>query len=563
MTTTTLLLKEYHTLEKTNISIDQDVVTLYGVLQRADALNGNGRIYEKKILEREVNEYQKFISEKRSLGELDHCIKEGAQILTIDGWKDFRNISPTEIVATMNSNGELEYQQITRKIEKEFDGELLQFSHSNIQTSVTPEHRFFLIDRYGNKSFYTAQEIYENRIGFSKHRIPRTVINSQYDDREIFILPSIQHLSPKCSLKLKEKYSQSVEISMDVWSSFLGLYLAEGNSGKEDPNYSVHIYQKIGSKCDNIEQLLNKMPFKWTKRLVGDGSHVQFSTVDMRLNAYLRPLGLSWQKYIPQEMKNLAPVYLQNIIEWFRLGDGRIRGKKYKTSEIFSTSLRLIEDFAEILIKSGGCGNISTEKRVGKISEIRGHKVQAKHDMHFLHLSTTNSIYLDRRFVKIEPEKYTGKVYCVSVPNQTFFCMDNGKIYLSGNCNSTEVNLKNASHIVENYEWVGNELRGRIRLLSTPSGKIAKDLIKDGVTLGISTRGLGSITQLPNGTVKVNEDYHLVCWDLVHDPSTTGAFMLKEGKYIKIDNLNQMITESITSFENKINSIVNDILRKR
>lgn len=565
MQSTTLLLKEYYALDRKNIVVEQDKIILKGILQRANALNGNGRVYERKILERECNRYNQFIQERRSLGELDHCIKEGAKILTVDGWKDFRDINENEKIITLNTNtNTLENQQIIRKIVKEFNGELLQFTHRNIQTSVTPEHRFYLIDRYGKSEFVTAQEIFENRTKFSKHRIPRVAENVYYDDRELFILPAITNLSTKCSNFLKEKYSQSLEIPMDIWSSFLGLFLAEGCSAKIDPNYCVWIYQKLGKKCDQIESLLNKMPFKWKKRIVSNGTQAIFSTVDMRLNAYLRPLGRSWEKYIPQDMKNLAPVYLQNIIEWFMLGDGRIRKSlKWKSKEIFSTSLKLIEDFAEILLKSGSCGNIHTEKRIGNKTKIRNRDVTAKHDIHFLHLSTTNSIYLDRRFVKIEPEKYTGKVYCVQVPNQTFFCLDNGKIYLSGNCNSTEVNLKNASHILENYEWRGDELYGEIRLLSTPSGQIAKQLVNDGVTLGISTRGLGSVTQ-NNGVIKVNEDYHLVCWDLVHDPSTTGAFMLKEGKYIKLDdNLLPSVETTENLFENKIQTIVNDILRKR
>lgn len=572
-----LLIKEYHALKSEDFEIKnvngKNRVYLTGILQRADTINGNGRIYEKKILDREVSKYGQFIKEKRSVGELDHCIKEGAKILTIDGWKDFRDISENEKIVTLNTKtNTLENQQIIRKIVKEFDGELLQFSHLNIQTSVTPEHRFYLIDRYGKSEFVTAQEIFENRTKFSKHRIPRTAENVYYDDKELFILPAIANISTKCSNSLKEKYSQSLEIPMDVWSSFLGLFLAEGCSAKTDPNYCVWIYQKLGNKCDQIESLLNKMPFNWKKRIVANGTQVVFSTVDMRLNAYLRPLGHSWEKYIPQDMKNLAPIYLQNIIEWFMLGDGRVRkNSKWKSKEIFSTSLKLIEDLAEILLKSGGCGNIHTEKRIGNKTKIRDHFATAKYDMHFLHLSTTNSIYLDRRFVKIEPEKYVGNVYCVQVPNQTFFCLDNGKIYLSGNCNTTEVNLKNVSHIVEQTWWENNDLKGKIRLLNTTSGKEAQALIDDDVTLGISTRGLGSVTE-KNGVVHVNEDYHLVCWDLVHDPSTTGAFMLKEGKYIRVEYANGQLIEipdekEIVVIDNKINkklqSIVDSILKNK
>lgn len=130
--------------------------------------------------------------------------------------------------------------------------------------------------------------------------------------------------------------------------------------------------------------------------------------------------------------------------------------------------------------------------------------------------------------------------------------------------NSAEVDLKNVSHIVEGYEWKGDELYGQIRLLNTTAGKEAQALIQDGITLGISTRGLGSVSPVDSNTVKVNEDYHLICWDLVHDPSTTGAFMLKEGKYIRIDHFstNNMLISSNT-YDYKLQSIANDILKKR
>jgi hypothetical protein len=132
-------------------------------------------------------------------------------------------------------------------------------------------------------------------------------------------------------------------------------------------------------------------------------------------------------------------------------------------------------------------------------------------------------------------------------------------------CNSTEVNLKNASHVVENVWWEGNELKGQIRLLNTTAGKEAQALINDGITLGISTRGLGSVTER-DGIVTVNEDYHLVCWDLVHDPSTTGAFMLKEGKYIRVDSGwsgPEIVTDPSVSKNSKLQGIVNAILGKR
>jgi hypothetical protein len=91
---------------------------------------------------------------------------------------------------------------------------------------------------------------------------------------------------------------------------------------------------------------------------------------------------------------------------------------------------------------------------------------------------------------------------------------------------SAIVNLNNVSHNVLKIWWEGNDLKGDVLVLDTPSGKILKELFKAGVTLGISSRGLGSVKELySEGAVEVQEDFELVCWDFVSNPSTHGAFL--------------------------------------
>jgi hypothetical protein len=91
---------------------------------------------------------------------------------------------------------------------------------------------------------------------------------------------------------------------------------------------------------------------------------------------------------------------------------------------------------------------------------------------------------------------------------------------------SSVVNLNNVSHNVLKIWWEGEDLKGAVQILETPSGKILKELIKAGITLGISSRGLGSVKELRSeGVVEVQEDFELICWDFVSNPSTHGAFM--------------------------------------
>ena len=114
---------------------------------------------------------------------------------------------------------------------------------------------------------------------------------------------------------------------------------------------------------------------------------------------------------------------------------------------------------------------------------------------------------------------------------------------------STVINLKNVSHIVTGYNWDGDQLMGTIEILPTPSGNILKELIKNGVTVGVSSRGMGSLEQ--NGSVmEVQDDFELLCWDFVSTPSNPGSFMsvLQEGK------------ETITYDYSKVNGIIREIL---
>ena len=117
---------------------------------------------------------------------------------------------------------------------------------------------------------------------------------------------------------------------------------------------------------------------------------------------------------------------------------------------------------------------------------------------------------------------------------------------------SSVINLKNASHNIKELHFDGNDLMGTIEILPTPSGNILKELFRNKITVGISSRGMGSVKPLGEGRGEVEDDFELLCWDFVSTPSTHGAFVrpveLREGrnhnsdKYIK---LNEIISDII------------------
>jgi hypothetical protein len=89
---------------------------------------------------------------------------------------------------------------------------------------------------------------------------------------------------------------------------------------------------------------------------------------------------------------------------------------------------------------------------------------------------------------------------------------------------SAVVNLQNVSHNVIGMGWKGNDLIGKVEILGTPSGNILKELFKSGITLGISSRGMGTTKDVKGETI-VNDDFELVAFDFVSNPSTRGAFL--------------------------------------
>lgn len=112
------------------------------------------------------------------------------------------------------------------------------------------------------------------------------------------------------------------------------------------------------------------------------------------------------------------------------------------------------------------------------------------------------------------------------------------------------INLKNVSHIVTELWWQGKDVMGKVKILDTPSGKILRSLVESGVKLGISSRGLGSVKEKA-GVTMVEDDFQLICFDFVSEPSTIGAFMnLSERK-----NLQTNLTKA-----DKIYRLMNEII---
>tara|TARA_Y100000592_G_scaffold100491_1_gene180787 strand:- start:2812 stop:3414 length:603 start_codon:yes stop_codon:yes gene_type:complete len=114
---------------------------------------------------------------------------------------------------------------------------------------------------------------------------------------------------------------------------------------------------------------------------------------------------------------------------------------------------------------------------------------------------------------------------------------------------SSVINLQNCSHLVTDIWMEGKKVMGKIEVLSTPAGKILRNLVECNIPCGISSRGMGSVTERDGATI-VEDDFQLICFDMVSDPSTPGAIMsqVNESKDMtrplsKLDRVNRLMTD--------------------
>ena len=121
---------------------------------------------------------------------------------------------------------------------------------------------------------------------------------------------------------------------------------------------------------------------------------------------------------------------------------------------------------------------------------------------------------------------------------------------------SSVVNLQNVSHNITEMAFNGDDLVGTVEILTTPSGNILRELFKNGIKLGISSRGMGSVSPMnENGAQEVGDDFELIAFDFVSNPSTHGAFLHPMNESV---DKNAVVRDGKYG---KVEAVINDILR--
>lgn len=503
-------------------SVDGEKKLFYrGVLARANFANRNKRVYPLQIMEDAVGRAQESVKQRGFVGELDHpCLGvSDFSVLAKDGWVEFLSLKVGDEVATFDENNNIVYQAIETIINEPHKGKIYNLKGRNIDVPLTGTHRLYLEDRYGKREVATVKEIFDNRAKYNKHKIIK-IGNWSADTPETFTIKGVEGNG-----RFNVDVAQDLVVDTMAFMGFMGIWLSEGCVSNE--KYFVSISQNEGEKADKIRDLLKKLPFEVKEyyRKRENSVNVVFSITDKRLHSYLKLLGNCYNKFIPSELKQFDAPYLEELVDWFIVGDGRDL-RHYEIGNrrnLFSVSKKLIEDLHELVIKIGGSGNW-TEYTDEEDYEFAGHTIKAenKSTLYQLNLSTTKGIYLDERFLEITEEDFDANVYCLTVPNGNFYMKYKGKSYLTGN-STPKVNVDKISHVITEMKMVNGNVLGTIEPLDTDSGRNLKAMMKARIKLGVSTRGTGTVRpysgSLGEGLVEVNPDFNLVAVDVVYSPS--------------------------------------------
>lgn len=363
--------------------------------------------------------------------QLTFCLDEQTEVLTFDGWKTWETLCEDDWIATRSPSEAFEWQKPTGIFCSDYTGEMVRISHRSVDALVTPDHRLYgkfvggrgiapAVDGCWSHEFVNSLE---NRFLEAKYAIQTKsyypALHSHWEGGEAdwFIVPATIG-KPSGKILQPEKKVHPMD-----YAAFMGWYLSEGCTIKKRggfDGFAIGQSTKNHENRDEIIALLKRMGF--TPHLWAGGMNiVVYHSV---FGKYLSQFGLSDEKYIPVEIKNMPRKYLEAFLSAFIKGDGHVN--KFGGILLSTRSPQMRDDLAEIAQKLGY--SISSAEHADKRWKLNP-------VMYSLYLRSPD---FGRKMTKVERNKfsienYSGVVFCPSTPNGVIYVRRNGTYYWTGN----------------------------------------------------------------------------------------------------------------------------------
>ncbi len=343
------------------------------------------------------------------------CYSEDTQTLTDSGWKYHWEISPDDLVATVNPTTNLiEYQKPTYAYVYDYTGKMVLFRTQNVDVCVTPEHQMWLSSSHNKKKYIWKKKQASLIDGRSYFRVGG--FGWQGSSANTFTLPYVPY---RCHSEVPNP-GPFAPIPIRDWLEFLGYYASEGTLAKVQGNWRVGLSQSASvnpRKRDCIRACLQRLPFKFSEYTDPTDHTTRFWIHCKSLYLYLEDQcgDYSYQKRLPAEILDLNTDLLEVVYRAALLGDGDRDPRPHRKNHGFtSSSDQLFDQMFEIALKLG-------------------YKVQETFAVRARHFIACHREVVSVKPCRISYVPYQGKVFCFEVPNGIFLTRRNGKVGLHGN----------------------------------------------------------------------------------------------------------------------------------
>jgi len=338
----------------------------------------------------------------------DLCYDVKTQVVTKNGLKFFSDITFEDELLTLRSNGVMEYHKPLRIIKK-FEREMLLFDSKRINLMVSKNQRLLV-----GKSKLKNQSIEELDL------ISAGEINAKlYPDNSYYFVKK----NGGCFLgeEPKEINIESCRFPAETFMRFMGWYLSEGCVKIKRNHIAICQSEKNGKNREEIRRVIQELGFT----PISEVDRIYFRSPE--LAKYCHELGNSKEKFLPPNLKALAPTLLNEFLQAFIKGDGNISAG---IPRMFTASEKLKDDLIEILLKTGNSFNL--HERGPSFAAFSGQKFYISNGGWLLHFVEKRK---ERAFLrKADTVEYNDFAYDVTVPNSVIYVIRNGKGCWSGNC---------------------------------------------------------------------------------------------------------------------------------
>lgn len=355
-----------------------------------------------------------------------YCFDDQTEVLTNEGWKFFKDLNKQELFLSVNlQTGEGEWKRAVNWIDQYYEGPMYSFQNKNFDLVTTPNHHH-VIQTYSSQKLRLVETV----------KLPK---EAQF----------LTHL-PKWEGKERKTFTfDKIKYNGDDFLCFLGYFISEGCIIDYKGQKRLHIsqskkkyYEEIAQSCE----LLFEVVFRCK-----DYIQVNLSSKNHKQLLSFLSFGKSFEKYIPQDVKNCTPRQIEIFLAAFCQGDGSVyKGREwdgYKCKDYrlyYTSSKRIADDLSELILKIGKKPGFKVKPAVEIYDPKRDKSYMQNNDI--IVISELTNKYTYRNTVKEEIFHYSGKIYDVELEaNHTLFVRRNGKVTVSGNCRCNLVYVSQTS----------------------------------------------------------------------------------------------------------------------